>query len=107
MATTKRWTVDIFLSENTEDDVADKVTVRTHAEARLRTEATAGLRGRGDARKSPVDPNIPEIGDELAAARALSDLAHTLLHNAARDLEAVAGKSTARPPAPPWVDPAR
>ncbi|MFE5326809.1 DUF1876 domain-containing protein [Embleya sp. NPDC056575] len=107
MAATKRWTVDIFLSENTEDDVADNVTVRTHAEARLRTEDTSGLRGRGDARKSPADPNIPEIGDELAAARALSDLAHRLLHNAARDLEAVAGKSTARPPAAPWVDPAR
>ncbi|MFE2865986.1 DUF1876 domain-containing protein [Embleya sp. NPDC059259] len=107
MAATKQWTVDIYHSEKAADDVPGDASVRTHAEARLRTEDTAGLRGRGDARKNPADPNIPEIGDELAAARALSDLAHRLLHMATRDLEAVAGQSTARPPTAPWVDPPR
>lgn len=33
--------------------------------------------------------NIPEIGDELAAARTLSDLAHQLLEAAANDVEGI------------------
>ncbi|WP_032368833.1 dsRBD fold-containing protein [Rhodococcoides fascians] len=40
-------------------------------------------------RKSPEDPMVPEIGDELAVARALSDLAHQLLECSAQDLEQV------------------
>ncbi|GAA2806382.1 hypothetical protein GCM10010522_25130 [Kribbella solani] len=41
------------------------------------------------AHRSPEDTEIPEVGDELAVARALSDLAHKLLHAAASDIEAV------------------
>ena len=41
------------------------------------------------ARLNPHDPDVPEIGDELAAARALSDLAHVLLEAAADDLSGV------------------
>jgi len=41
------------------------------------------------ARCSPSDQNVPEIGDELATARALSELAHKLLDTAAKDIEAV------------------
>jgi len=36
---------------------------------------------------TPADREIPEIGDELTAARALSDLAHRLLSTATADIE--------------------
>lgn len=80
MNTIDRWSVDIYLNE------ADG---ETHAEARLATRATEGLRGRGVARCNPADWDVPEIGAELAAARALSDLSHRLLDMAAADIEAV------------------
>jgi Domain of unknown function (DUF1876) len=55
-----------------------------HTEAR----ATIVLRGArftgfGRARRNPVDPNVPMVGEELAAARALSDLTHKLVDAAA------------------------
>jgi hypothetical protein len=38
---------------------------------------------------NPTDRDIPEIGDELAVARALSDLAHKLLEVTAEDIEQI------------------
>ena len=38
--------------------------------------------GSGWARRNPVDANLPMIGEELAAARALSELAHKLVEAA-------------------------
>jgi hypothetical protein len=38
-------------------------------------------------RRNPSDESEPRIGDELAAARALSDLAHQLMAAAASDIE--------------------
>ena len=84
MPVAKRWTVDIYLSEDTSGPI-----VTTHAEARLHTRDATDLRGRGTARKHPADTDVPEIGDELAAARALSDLARQLSHAAAEDIEAI------------------
>jgi hypothetical protein len=86
MQVARQWSVDIYLTEHSDEGV-----VRTHAEARLHTEDSTDLRGRGDARKHPADNDVPEIGDELAAARALSDLAHQLLQAAAEDIEGVTG----------------
>jgi hypothetical protein len=80
MSTTKEWTVAVLLSED--GDV-------TRAEAVLHTGVREELRGHGAARRNPADPLVPEIGDELATARALSDLAHKLLDVAARDIEDV------------------
>jgi Domain of unknown function (DUF1876) len=80
MPAMKRWTVDIYIDE---DDG------RTYAEARLHSEADTQLVGVGRARLNPDDRDIPEIGDELAAARALSDLGHRLLLAAASDIGAV------------------
>ncbi|MFC4785569.1 dsRBD fold-containing protein [Nocardioides sp. MAHUQ-72] len=78
---TKTWTVEIFIGEQEG---------RTHAEARLSTEKSARpLSGEGTARLNPTDANVPEIGDELAASRALSALAHRLLDVAAEDIGAV------------------
>jgi hypothetical protein len=47
---------------------------------------------RGRARRNPRDPNVPVVGEELAAARALSDLSHQLLHAAAERIEAFEGR---------------
>ena len=80
MSATKHWTVDIYIGERDGN---------TSAEARLRTQDDTVLVGIGHARLSPDDEDIPEIGDELAAARALSELGHRLLLTAAADIEAV------------------
>ncbi|MFI5615786.1 DUF1876 domain-containing protein [Amycolatopsis sp. NPDC051903] len=75
-----QWHVDLFLGEEEG---------RTHARARLTTGAATKLEALGTARLNPADRNVPEIGDELAAARALSALAHQLLDVAAGDIEGV------------------
>ncbi len=40
------------------------------------------LQGRGRSRRNPDDPAVPQIGEELAAARALHDLANHLTDDA-------------------------
>lgn len=76
----KNWRVDIVIDEHE---------TRTRATARLHTGERTSLVGIGTARLNPADTNVPEIGDELATARALSDLAHRLLDAAAGDIEEV------------------
>lgn len=94
MPVANHWTVDIhLLSEEMEDGTA-----MTHAEARLHTHDAADLHGRGHARKHSADADVPEIGDELATARALSHLAQQLLRSAARDIEAATRQPVARLP---------
>ena len=77
---TRTWTVEVFITENEEER-------RTHADARLHSDARAVLRGEGVARRSPADREVPEIGAELATARALADLAYRLLDVTAADIE--------------------
>lgn len=84
MVTMKRWSVDIYVDE----DGAG----RTYAEARLHTGADTHLVGVGRAKLSPADEDVPEIGDELATARALTDLGHRLLLTAAKDIQAIRGE---------------
>jgi hypothetical protein len=84
--TMRQWTVDIEI-----DEVEDERT--THAEARLRTESEQ-LTGRGTAYRHPADREVPQIGDELAAARALSELSHRLVLAAAEDIEEVTHRPT-------------
>jgi hypothetical protein len=60
----------------------------TEDEDRTRADAILALRGShfhgfGQAKRAPDDPSVPIVGEELAAARALSDLAHKLLDAAA------------------------
>ena len=81
MAMPTTWTVEI---EFTEDE--DK----TRADAVFRG-APADLRGWGRARRNPTDPDMPSIGEEIAAARALADLSHHLLDQAAHRIESWAG----------------
>ncbi len=80
MAKVKRWTVDIYVDEH--DDW-------TYAEARLHTNDKTHITGYGRSQLNPADTNVPEIGDELAAARALNDLGHRLLLVSAMDVQAV------------------
>ena len=80
MLAAKRWTVTIEIDEHDG---------RRRAHARLHTPTSDQLVGVGLARLNPADRDVPEIGDEIAAARALSELGHLLLSAAADDLEAV------------------
>lgn len=82
MGATKHWTVDVYIDEH--DDQR-----RTVAEARLRTEGKPDLRGEGIALRNPHDRDVPEIGDELAVARALADLSRRLRETAAGDIEQI------------------
>jgi hypothetical protein len=57
------------------------------------TEASASLMvrgatftGHGRARRNPADASMPIVGEELAAARALSDMAHKLVEGAAETI---------------------
>ena len=72
------WTVAVELTE---------LDGRTHATAVLHGGTPYEVRGEGSARKAPADVDVPEIGDELAAARAFADLSHHLLEAAATDIE--------------------
>lgn len=83
VATTKSWSVQIDIGEH--DGL-------TRATAHLHTGDRTSLTGTGTARLNPADPDVPEIGDELAASRALSQLAHALLEAAADDISGVLHK---------------
>ncbi|RSM49346.1 DUF1876 domain-containing protein [Actinoplanes sp. ATCC 53533] len=80
MVHARTWAVEITISEHEDER-------RTHAAAVLRSSVRPLLRGEGEAHRSPRDREVPEIGDELATARALADLAYKLLDVAAGDIE--------------------
>ena len=82
MDASNTWTVQVDIDEH-ED--------RTRAVARLRGGGDQSLAGTGLARLNPADRNVPRIGDELAVARALSELSHLLLDVAAREIEQASG----------------
>ncbi|GGN38048.1 DUF1876 domain-containing protein [Streptomyces kronopolitis] len=84
MTATKTWNTEISIVE---------VDSEVRAEARLRGKDGGQLVGQGTARCNPADENVPDIGDELAVARAMSDLSHQLIQRAAHDIE----MHTARP----------
>ncbi|MEU7004354.1 DUF1876 domain-containing protein [Nonomuraea sp. NPDC046570] len=73
----KQWTVQIYIAEDGDD---------TSAKAVLTTRDGTNLSGAGRAHRNPADPAIAEIGDELAASRALADLADKLAVVAQHDI---------------------
>jgi len=87
----REWQVRVSIFESGDDTSANVV---------LLTEAPTHLTARGQShrisRDTPV--SVPEIGDEVAVARALRHLADQLLETAAQDIEAVTGKHTYIPP---------
>jgi hypothetical protein len=74
---TKQWSVDIHIAERGND---------THVRAVLTTTDSTTFEGVGHARRNPRDRTVPEIGDELAAGRALIDLGNRLVQLAAADI---------------------
>jgi hypothetical protein len=83
MADPITWTVQVTFSEDEDKTRADAVLAG----------APADLRGWGRARRNPVDPDMPTVGEEIAAARALADLSHHLLEEAAHRIESWEGHS--------------
>ncbi|GAA3833084.1 hypothetical protein GCM10022226_62980 [Sphaerisporangium flaviroseum] len=85
----KQWTVQIYITEDDNDDrtVARAVLITHGASHGGRTHESVGY-----ARRNPVDRPVPEIGDELAAGRALADLADKLTGEAAEDVAQLAGR---------------
>lgn len=76
------WSVELLFEETEEETQAEAV-------VDLGGERIGGW---GRARRNPADPSVPRIGEELAAARALSDLGHRLLDAAARSIEEFEGR---------------
>ena len=75
-----RWSIEVFVAETDGE---------TDAEARLTRADSRNFSGRGQAKLNPADRNVAVIGEEIAIARALSDLSHKLLHSAAVGVESM------------------
>jgi len=84
MTTIASWPVEVSLHEENG---------KTRAEARLIKEGDGAI-GHGLARRNPDDQDVTQIGEEIAAARALSDLAHQLLSDAAGQIEDITHERT-------------
>jgi hypothetical protein len=82
MSETRIFTVEIEVHERPD-----------HAEAKALLDIDGDVRGGwGRARRNPTDPDRPRVGEELAIARALSDLAHRLGEDVAVQIEAAEGE---------------
>ncbi|MET9958530.1 DUF1876 domain-containing protein [Streptomyces sp. NPDC006326] len=78
MSHTAEWKVRLQVSEE------DRTT-----KARLELDnGSTKLTGQGTARRNPQDPDVPEIGDELAVARAMENMADQLKRTALGDMSA-------------------
>ena len=80
MNTDDHWSMVVFVAE---------IDGETDAEARLTKADSRHFSGRGKAKLDPADRNVAMIGEEIAIARALSDLSHKLLHSAAVGVESM------------------
>ncbi|MFF8843382.1 DUF1876 domain-containing protein [Streptomyces sp. NPDC015127] len=90
MPHTVEWKVRLYLFED-EGTTKARVVLDT---------GTTALTGHGVAHRNPTDTHVPEIGDELAAGRAMHDLAQQLVNAAERDIEGMGatGSRTRRTP---------
>ncbi|MBL0885997.1 DUF1876 domain-containing protein [Myceligenerans indicum] len=84
------WNVVVQLFDA--DDIETEGT-ETTAHAVLTTSSGTSLESRGTARRNPDDPEVPEIGEELATARALRDLADQLLRVTSDDISQIEHQS--------------
>lgn len=92
MPHTVEWKIHLYLFE-------DQGT--TKARVVLDAGATS-LTGHGVARCNPEDTEVPAIGDELAAGRALHDLAKQLVNAAEHDIEDMGATRPSTPAVPGW-----
>lgn len=67
----------------------DEDDTHTKAVMLLRLPDGTELRARGHAKRNPADQPQARIGEEIAAARALSDLTHQLFDKAAGEISEV------------------
>ena len=82
------------MKETSEIEITfDEDGVHTVARASI---AIRGVRlfAAGRASRNPADTDVPIVGEELAAARALSDLAHQLVEAAAEAISQREGRPT-------------
>ncbi|MGW6706311.1 dsRBD fold-containing protein [Streptomyces sp. NPDC054956] len=95
MSHTTEWKTRTYLFE---EDHTTKVRIELDT-------GTNRLTGHGTARCNPVDKDVPEIGDELAAARALEDLAAQLKRIAYGDMvkSGAASQETSLRPYGGWM----
>lgn len=79
----REWQVRVSIFESGDDTSATVV---------LLADAPEHLSARGEARRSTDDTFVPEIGDEVAVARALRHLADKLMEAAETDIEMLTGE---------------
>lgn len=84
MARTTTWMVEIHIFEG-DDSSSAKATLMSGTGPEQRRTVT----GQGRSHRNPADMDVPEIGAEVATARALRDLADRLLEAASEDLSAI------------------
>jgi hypothetical protein len=77
MKAINRWSVEVMVGE---------CDGRTYAEATLHDDIGNRLVGIGQALVTREEPDVPEIGDEIAVGRALVDLGRRLLDTAGEDI---------------------
>lgn len=87
MLTTTTWSVEINVFEGDDDTSAKATLISGQGSDRRRT-----VSGTGRAHRKAGDIPVAEIGAEIAAARALRDLADALLAAASEDISAVEAK---------------
>ncbi|WP_333772476.1 dsRBD fold-containing protein [Streptomyces sp. IBSBF 3136] len=87
----KEWRLNLYLSEHDPDTTA-RIVLDTGDNV---------LESHAEARRSPYDPAMADIGDELAAGRALMAMGRLLLRAAAGDMRAI-GSTETEVPAPLW-----
>ncbi|MFF5440257.1 dsRBD fold-containing protein [Streptomyces achromogenes] len=88
----KEWRLNVYLSEHDPDTTA-RIILDTGDNV---------LESHAGARRSPADRAMPEIGDELAAGRALIAMGRMLLRAADGDMKAT-GAADTDGPAPLWL----
>lgn len=77
------WPIHLYLTED-----------GSHTQARVVLQTRDNtLTAEGGARRNPADPQVPEIGDELAAGRALIALGRTLVGDAQEDIAEALGEA--------------
>jgi hypothetical protein len=79
----REWQVRVSIFESGNDTSANVV---------LLSDAPTHLSAHGQSHRKNKDTSVPEIGDEVAVARALRHLADRLLETATQDIEAITGE---------------
>ncbi|MFF9089267.1 dsRBD fold-containing protein [Streptomyces sp. NPDC014991] len=89
----REWRLNLYLSEHDPDTTA-RIVLDT---------GDSVLESRAEARRSPYDPAMPDIGDELAAGRALIAMGRMLLRAADGDMRATGAAGTDAALTPLWL----